>query len=286
MRILIFGSGYIGKAFGLELERRGAMWNWGIPPSKDFTFARMVNAIRAWEADLVINCAAYIRNGNADACQDAQAETIMGNTVFASNLANACQSTGAVLLHVSTGCLFQGDNGGKGWTEADPPMLTMDNGAGIYVSSKILGEQAVGQYERTYICRVRLPFDEQDNPRNLLTKLQTYPEIVSERQSLAHRVDFVKACLDLYEVGAAFGIYHCTNPGAVDYVNVCADINVSLYNGKKPFKHVPPCYFDSKYGKTIKSRCVLNTDKLLATGIKIRPVDEAIEDSLRNWRKA
>jgi hypothetical protein len=29
---------------------------------------------------------------------------------------------------------------------------------------------------------------------------------------------------------------------------------------------------------------VLDVSKLLATGVKIRPVIEAIEDSLRNWQ--
>jgi len=29
---------------------------------------------------------------------------------------------------------------------------------------------------------------------------------------------------------------------------------------------------------------VLDMTKLLATGVKVRPVEEAIEDSLRNWQ--
>jgi UDP-glucose 4,6-dehydratase len=35
--------------------------------------------------------------------------------------------------------------------------------------------------------------------------------------------------------------------------------------------------------RTPRSNCVLDPGKLLATGVKIRPVEEALEDALRNW---
>ena len=37
--------------------------------------------------------------------------------------------------------------------------------------------------------------------------------------------------------------------------------------------------------KTPRSNCVLDISKLLAAGVKIRPVEEALEDSLKNWRR-
>ena len=36
--------------------------------------------------------------------------------------------------------------------------------------------------------------------------------------------------------------------------------------------------------KTPRSNCVLDVSKLLAAGVKIRPVEEALEDSLRKWK--
>jgi len=36
--------------------------------------------------------------------------------------------------------------------------------------------------------------------------------------------------------------------------------------------------------KTPRSNCVMDTSKLLSAGIKMRPVEEALEDSLRRWR--
>jgi len=36
--------------------------------------------------------------------------------------------------------------------------------------------------------------------------------------------------------------------------------------------------------KALRSNCVLDVSKLLSAGVKIRPVVEALEDSLRNWK--
>ncbi len=36
--------------------------------------------------------------------------------------------------------------------------------------------------------------------------------------------------------------------------------------------------------KTPRSNCVLDVSKLLATGVKLRPVHEALEASLRDWK--
>jgi hypothetical protein len=35
--------------------------------------------------------------------------------------------------------------------------------------------------------------------------------------------------------------------------------------------------------KAPRSNCVLDVSKLLATGVPMRPVEEALEDALRNW---
>ena len=35
--------------------------------------------------------------------------------------------------------------------------------------------------------------------------------------------------------------------------------------------------------KTPRSNCVLDVSKLLAAGVKLRPVEEALEDALQHW---
>ena len=37
--------------------------------------------------------------------------------------------------------------------------------------------------------------------------------------------------------------------------------------------------------RTLRSNCVLDVSKLLATGVKLRSVTEALEHSLTNWKR-
>jgi UDP-glucose 4,6-dehydratase len=102
--------------------------------------------------------------------------------------------------------------------------------------------------------------------------------------SISHRADFVGACLDLWERRAPFGIYNVTNPGLVTTRQVVAMIEKILKPGRtfKFWKNDGEFYNEA--AKTPRSNCVLDVSKLLATGVKIRPVGEALEDSLNNWQ--
>ena len=262
----------------MELERR----KWPFIKAKRSTFENVVTACSFPTLKLVINAAAFVCKPSVDLNEQQKAETMLGNLVWPTILSAACQMHDVPLIHISTGCLYQGSNNGKGWAETDAPQLTMDAGAGTYVASKELAERVVSRYPNAYICRVRLPFDGQDHPRNLLTKFQAFDTVVDETQSIAHRGDFVNACLDLFEKRCPYGIYNVVNEGAVDYRWLCEQINLSLFNGKKQFKFVKPEQFEAK---TVKSRCVLSVAKLKVAGVKMRPANEAVLASLDHWRK-
>ena len=42
--------------------------------------------------------------------------------------------------------------------------------------------------------------------------------------------------------------------------------------------------FYRQAAKTPRSNCVMDVTKLQAAGVHLRPVEEALEDSLRNWQ--
>jgi UDP-glucose 4,6-dehydratase len=131
---------------------------------------------------------------------------------------------------------------------------------------------------------LRIPFDEFDSTRNYLSKVQRYPKVYDNVNSISHRADYVRACLDLLERRAPFGTYNVTNPGFVTTRQVVEMIQKIL----KPKRQFEFWRNDEEFyrvaAKTPRSNCVLDVSKLLATGVKIRPVVEAIEDSLRNWK--
>ncbi|HKW30132.1 MAG TPA: hypothetical protein VJT54_12410, partial [Verrucomicrobiae bacterium] len=98
--------------------------------------------------------------------------------------------------------------------------------------------------------------------------------------------DFVRACLDLWERQAPFGVYNMSNPGAVLTRQVIEMIQRILKPGRRFEFWKDEEEFYRLGAKALRSNCVLDTSKLLVAGVKMRPVEEALEDSLRNWTVA
>ena len=186
-----------------------------------------------------------------------------------------------------------------GFTETDPPNFTFrDPPCSFYSGTKALGEEAIvaatpaspgdatgrRSHGQSYIWRLRIPFDEYDNARNYLSKVQRYAKVYENVNSISHRGDFARACLDLWERRAPFGIYNVTNPGFVTTRQVVGLVEKILKPAKRFEFWQNDTEFYTKAAKTPRSNCVLDVSKLLATGVKIRPVVEAVEDSLRNWK--
>ena len=66
-----------------------------------------------------------------------------------------------------------------------------------------------------YIWRLRIPFNEVDNPRNYLTKLMRYPRLLEAANSISQLEEFVAATFACWEKRVPFGTYNVTNPGHV-----------------------------------------------------------------------
>lgn len=313
MILLLGASGYIGEAFVRELQRR--KWPFRPLSRKEVDYSRfevLVRFLKETKPEFVVNVAGFTGKPNVDACEIAQADTLAGNTLVPQTIAHACAVDNIPWGHVSSGCVFSGAkvtvNGQTraekdltrpdlrslveqspdaihGFTETDPPNFTFrDLPCSFYSGTKALGEEAIAGVGRSYIWRLRIPFDEFDSMRNYLSKVQRYEKVYDNVNSISHRGDFVRACLDLWERRAPFGIYNVTNPGFITTRQVVALVGKILQPAKRFDFWQNDTEFYTKAAKTPRSNCVLDVSKLLATGVKIRPVVEAIEDSLRKWR--
>ena len=312
MILLLGATGYIGEAFASELRRRGADF---LPLSRgqvDYTrFEVLLEQLRLRKPSFLINAAGYTGKPNVDACEAHKADTLQGNTLFPQTVAQACAAAGIPWGHVSSGCIYSGAkvivNGQarvekdfttpalralvekspesvRGFTETDVPNFSFrDLPCSFYSGTKALGEEAIAGMGQSYIWRLRIPFDEYDGARNYLSKVQRYSKVYDNVNSVSHRGDYASACLDCWEKRVPWGIYNVINPGWVTTRDV-----VELVR-----KHVAPhrtfeywgndAEFYQVAAKTPRSNCVLDSAKLIAAGIRIRPVDEALEHSLKNW---
>jgi UDP-glucose 4,6-dehydratase len=313
MILLLGASGYIGEAFARELQRRKIDFLPLARRQADYTrFDLLLEFLKSKKPEFVINTAGYTGKPNVDACELHKADTLLGNTLLPQTIAHACAAEKIPWGHVSSGCIFSGakivENGKtrtekdftkpepremvknspakiRGFTETDTPNFSFRDGpCSFYSGTKALGEEAIANIGHSYVWRLRIPFDEFDNTRNYLSKVQRYQKVYDNVNSISHRADFVKACLDTWELRAPFGAYNVTNSGFVTTRQVVGLIEKFLKPKRKFEFWASDEEFYKVAAKTPRSNCVMDVSKLLAVGVKIRGVEEALEDSLKNWK--
>ena len=313
MIVLLGATGYIGEAFARELERRKSPFLALSRKEVDYTrFEVLLDFLQARKPEFVVNAAGYTGKPNVDACEVARADTLVGNTLLPQTIAHACAAVKIPWGHVSSGCIFSGAkvsaNGTVhaekdmtkpelralvdqspdrilGYAETDTPNFSFRDGpCSFYSGTKALGEEAMLGAGKSFVWRLRIPFDEYDSGRNYLSKLIRYSKVYDNVNSISHRGDYARACLDLWEKRAPFGIYNVTNPGFVTSRQVVGMIQEILRPAKKFEFWANDSEFYHIGAKTPRSNCVMDVSKLLGAGVRIRPVVEALESSLKNWK--
>jgi dTDP-4-dehydrorhamnose reductase len=313
MIFLLGATGYIGAAFASELRRRDIPFRALSRKEFDYTrFHLLVEILQTCRPELVINAAGYTGKPNVDSCEIARAETLLGNVLLPHTIVHACAMAGVPWGHVSSGCVYSGakvSSGGMqriekdltqpelqqllrrsperftGFTEDDEPNFSFRQPpCSFYSGTKALGEETIADVGNGFIWRLRIPFDEQDHARNYLSKLQRYEKVYDNVNSISHRTDFVRACLDLWAMRAPFGTYNVTNPGFVTARQVIGMIERILQPPRRFEFWRGDAEFYMVAAKTPRSNCILDVTKLLGTGVAMRTAEEAVEDALFHWQ--
>jgi len=314
MVILLGATGYIGQAFGRELNQQGIPFR---PLSrKEINYAdyRVLRAtLQKEKPEFVINAAGFTGKPNVDSCENQKGETIAGNITLAQTVAQACDVAGIKLGFVSSGCIYTGAKVRKecgtwavedrlteplvsellskrservaGFAETDEPNFCFaHNNCSFYSGTKALAEEVMAGFPDFYVWRLRIPFDEFDGSRNYLSKVQRYAKVYQNWNSISHRRDFVAACLDSWLQKIPGGAYNVVNPGYISTREVVEKIQKRLKpNWEAQFWQSDDEFY--RFGAiTPRSNCILDTTKILKAGIRIRSVGEALEDALTRWR--
>ena len=286
MKYIVLGStGYIAEAFvdyfNLKQIKYEALSRSNVNYTNPETLIQYLKPL-AGDDVVVINCAGYIGKPNVDACESAKADTITGNVVFPSLLATICDQLEIPLVHISSGCIYGGYE--KEFDETDKPNFTFDTGS-FYSGTKALAETLVtSAASRYYIFRLRIPFDHISSPRNYITKLLNYDNLLDMKNSVSHRYDFVKHCVQLVKLNAPYGIYNITNPGGIttrEVVDLIAHYMPSL---GKQFNFFENEAEFNKIAIAPRSNCVLDTAKALQY-VDIRTARVAMETAILRYAK-
>ena len=289
MIYLLGGSGYVGQAYQALLTRKGIPFRNLRRAELDYSAPSLLAAaLRRDRPEFLINAAGYTGKPNVDACELHKGECLMGNAVLPGRIAQACAEAGVPWGHVSSGCIFTGARtDGSGFTETDAPNFTFrQDNCSFYSGTKALGEEVLAGQPQVYVWRLRIPFNEVDNPRNYLTKLMRYPRLLAATNSISQLEEFVAATLACWEQRVPFATYNVTNPGQITTHEVVALIERSGVHPKHYEFFASEADFMKIAAKTPRSNCVMDSAKLAGVGIRLTEVHAAVEQALRQWRKA
>jgi dTDP-4-dehydrorhamnose reductase len=305
MVLLLGSNGYVGRCFKDFLMGRGVEVITISRAENNYTDSHILRKLlQIHRPDFLINAAGFTGKPNVDACENARAETLLGNTVFPLHIAEACAEAAIPWGHVSSGCIYQGSKGvdpsGKprGFREEDPPNFDFHSGkCSFYSGTKAMAEEYLLKDGRNvYIWRLRVPFDHRDGERNYLSKLLRYKTLLNVGNSLSHLGDFVASAWATMERGLPRGIYNLTNPGGITTTEVveliCQEGERRLakndaFSAERMLKKFSFFESEEEFMRTTaiapRSSCVLDTSKAEQLRLPLRPVREALADSLRQW---
>ena len=282
MILLVGSSGYIGKEFAKQLEINNLKF---ISLShKECTKSHLINLIKEYDIKYIINCAAFVGKPNIEVCEFEKDKCIEGNILLPIFLKEVCEQADIIYGHISTGCLYDGKSSSpKGYNENDEPNFTFEkNNCGFYTGCKALTEKIVKQYPKSYIWRIRLPFENINNNRNYISKIIKYDTLITEANSITNKKEFVNACIQSIINQIPFGIYNITNTGSISALDIVQKLQKTIMPNKKAtFLNMDEFY--KKISSMPRSNCVTDNSKILSVGIYMSDVDKSIDDCLNNW---
>jgi 3,5-epimerase/4-reductase len=267
-RVLVLGSrGFLGRHF-----RR--LYPAAMTPRVDIADATQVRlALHECRPEVVINCAGRCGVPNVDWCEDHKQETLYSNVTGALVLLEECLLQKAFLVHMSSGCIYMGDNGGAGFSEDDAP-----NFAGSYYArTKGWTDQIFREFP-VLTLRLRMPFDDSLDERNLVMKLRGYRRVLTAPNSLTCLPDFMYAASRLIEQRAT-GVFNVVNPGVISPFDVMM-MYKDIVDPEHDFEPLPAARL-GEVAQAPRSNCKLNTSRLENHGLFLPPVREAVEEALR-----
>jgi 3,5-epimerase/4-reductase len=269
MRTLIFGAGFLGRRLARSLP--GAE----LSPADVADSVAVSRALDEARPDAVINAAGKTGRPNVDWCETHQTETYRANVAGPLVLAEACAARSAHLVHLASGCIFYGPSPDPaGWLEDD-----FANPASFYSRTKYAADLVLSRLPGVAIARLRMPIDAEPGPRNLITKLAAYRQVVDVENSVTFVDDLVHAVAALVERRAE-GVFHITNPGTMRHRDLLA-----LYRELVDPAHTYDLIGEDDLvgrGLAIKARsnCILASPRLAALGVSLRPVEQALRETM------
>jgi dTDP-4-dehydrorhamnose reductase len=247
MKVLLIGAkGMLGQELQKVFAASHEVVSWD-REDIDITKKEVVSTkLSVLRPGLVINAAAY---NDVDGAESKPEMAAAVNGYAVGYLAAACKQIGAVLVHYSTDYVFDGTKR-DGYAEADMPKPISR-----YGQSKLLGEQELQKNtDKFYLLRLSKLFGKEAASaagkksfvKLMLDLARAKPEldiVDEELSSPTYAPDLAERTRYIIENRLPYGIYHCSNSGAVTWYGFATEIfKISGINVKLnpvPASHFP-----------------------------------------------
>jgi dTDP-4-dehydrorhamnose reductase len=247
----------------------------------------MLHFLDRHQPDVVVNCAGYTGNPNIDAVESHKQEASMANTVIPIMLAGICAERSVKLIHIGSGCIFSGTDprqerfsrdrdwlGEQGWNETDSP-----NPKSFYSKTKAAADLVLGGMDNCTILRIRMPVSGTNSPRNLLSKITSYKQVVETKNSVSFVYDIRMAVEWVIEKNLT-GIYNVCHPKPFTHSEFLNEFK--KYVPGHTWESITPKQLDGIVAAP-RSNCIIDSSKLIATGFAFADPIKQMEDCIRGF---
>ena len=270
--ILILGKGFIGTRLQKALNCR-------ISGKMMYSFSDVEKEIKKHKPKVVINCIGYTGARNVDDCEKDKDLTLSANSFMPVMIAESCLRNKIKMVHISSGCIFHYDYKKDKPIKEDkiPDFFEL-----FYSRSKMYSERALDILAKKYnilTVRIRIPLDNNNHPRNILSKLLRYRKnVIDIPNSVTYIPDFIKALKHLIKKDAR-GIYNIVNKGGLRYPQLL-DV-YKKYDPKFDYK-----VLSIKKFPLTRTNLVLSTKKLEKSGFKVRHIKDILDECVKGYLKS
>ncbi len=273
MKILITGAnGMLAKSVIKRVQKGNELILTDVADLDITNEEAVMQFVEEKKPEYIINCAAYTAVDKAEEVYEL-ADKINGDGP--GNLAKAAKKIGAILIHISTDYVFDGElDVSKFYQENDKvgPVT-------VYGKTKLHGEEQVqNNTDKYYIFRTAWLYGDGNNFVRTMLKLGKENEPVSvvadQHGSPTYAEDLANIIGEAIEKQIPYGLYHSTNQGFTTWYGFTQKI-FALANVNCEIKPVTSEQFVRPAKRPKNSQ--LNKDKLLAQGITIPTWEDALK---------
>jgi|SRR3989344_848894 len=269
---VVFGKGFLGTRIAQELSYKQAGYD-----TNPLELENLRDYLEMEKPLVVINGIGKTGRPNIDWCETHKTETVYSNVIAAVNLSMECAERGIYFVHLGSGCVYEGDNNGKGFSEDDEPNFRDS----FYSRTKIISEKLLREFPGL-ILRIRMPIDDRPNPRNLIDKLLSYKKIIDVQNSMTTVPDMIRG-LEVLINRRRDGIYNMVNPGVASAKEI-----MEMYRGIVDSSHFFEIFtLDDLEKVTVarRSNCRLSSEKLRQEGIEFPEIHLAVQECLNKYKE-